>query len=269
MRSPCLMLMLIVPLLSIAAAARAGEPDLRLLTANGEGKVEVSPDAARVHVGVEAEEPTLAAARKNSEKALRHVLQQVTQLKLPGLLMKSDTAEVSLIKDERDRAHNKLAPVIGYRVYTSITIRVNDSNPASLSQKASRVLDAALAGGATHLLGVTFLRLDSRGAYNQALTLIQARHPHINQALRAAIDDAKLNAAMMAQAAKVNLYRLRTLTPGWGSHYPELSYGGGDSWGGGQRYTQAAHVGGGGSGTVVAAGSFLVKASVTAVFEIK
>jgi uncharacterized protein len=254
MRSSCLKLMLIVPLLSFSIAARAADPDLRLLTAHGEGKIEIPPDAARVHVSVEAEDQNLANARKNNEKTLRKVLQQVTQLKLPGLLMKSDTADVSLIKEERDRPHGKLAPIIGYRVYTSITIRVNDSNPASLSQKASRIVDAALAGGATHLNGVTFLRLDSRGAYNQAL--------------RAAIDDAKLNAAMMAQQAKVNLYRLRTLTPGWGSHYPELSFGG-DRWGGGQHYTQAAHVGGGGGGTVVAAGSFVVRASVTAVFEIK
>jgi uncharacterized protein len=254
MRPSLLKLSLVLLLLAFSTVARAGEPDLRLITAHGEGKIEIPPDAARIHVGVEAEDATLANARKNNEKALRKVLQQVTQLKLPGLLMKSDSADVSLIKEERDRPHGKLAPIIGYRVYTSITIRVNDNTPASLSQKASRIVDAALAGGATQLHGVTFLRLDSRGAYNQAL--------------RAAIDDAKLNAAMMAGQAKVNLFRLRTLTPGWGSHYPELSFGG-DRWGGGQHYTQAAHVGSGGGGTVVAAGSFLVKASVTAVFEIK
>jgi uncharacterized protein len=242
-------------LLFAAAEARAADPEARLLTANGEGKVELTPDAARIHLGVQTEEKTLAAARDTNEKAVRRVLQQVMQLKIPKLLMKTDEEQVDLIK-ESNPPSGKLARIIGHRVFTAITIRVNDASPTGLSQKASRVIDQALAGGANHLQGVTFLRLDSRGAYNQAL--------------RAAIDDAKLNAAIMAQQAKVNLLRLRTLTPSWGSHYPELSYGAGGH--GGWQYgnvMQVANVSGSGSGTVVAAGSFVVKASVTAVFEMK
>jgi uncharacterized protein len=245
----------VVSLLLLAPAALAAEPDYRLLTAPGEGKVEVSPDAARIHVGVQVEEPTLAAARTNAERALRRVLQHVHELKLAGLLMKSDRAEVSLVH-ERDPNPGKLPRIVGYHITTSITIRVNDADPAALSRKASQIVDKALAGGANQLHGVTFLRLDSRAAYHKALEL--------------AIDDAKLNAAMLAQRAKVSLGRLRTLTPSsWGGVYPDLAYGPGrDPWSS-QRYPQSASVNAGGSGTVVAAGSFLVKTMVTAVFEIK
>ncbi len=247
---------LLAAVLLAAGAARA-EPD-RTLTAQGEGRVEIAPDAARLYLGVEAEEPTLAEARRANERIFRKVLTQVQQLKINGLLMKSDGISVSLIKEDSP-PRNKLAKVIGYRVYNSVTVRVTDSNAGNLAQHASRVLDAALAAGANHFNGVTFLRQDSRGAYNQAL--------------RQAIDDAKLNAAMIASQAKVNLGRLRSITPSWGSYYPELSYQPGGGWGGhrygGHGWTQAASVSGHGSGTTVAAGAFQVRASVSAVFEIR
>lgn len=229
-------------------------PPKRSITVHGEGQLGVSPDAARVSIGLETLEPTLSAARAKNNRIFRRIVNQAARSGIPNVLVKSNSIRVSLVR-ETSYPRSRLPRVIGYRVYNSVTIRITTRNPRKLAARASKMLDRTVAAGANHVRGVEFLRMDGRWAYQKALLK--------------AIKDARANAQKIAAHSGVALGKLLHVQPRWGSYYPMLR----SSWGGyhGRRfaYTQASRVGSGGSGMTVAAGKFVVKASVTMVYSLR
>lgn len=244
-----LTLTMTAPLAIAAPAAKT-----RTLSVQGEGRVAVSPDAVRILVGIETLEPTLTASRARNAELFGKVAAAVGRAGVAGVLVKSDQVGVELVY-ESNYAAGRLPKVLGYRIRNSITIRVVNRDPAKLSKYGSTLLDKAVAAGANRINGVEFFVTDTRDHYKKAML--------------AAIQDARRNAADMAKQAGITLGGVLSVSPSWGSYYPELSSGGGHGhYSRRHAYTQAASLGGGGAGMEVAAGRFRVKASVSMVYEL-
>lgn len=247
--------LLVCSLLASPQAAAEPEARLKTLSVQGEGRMEVSPDAVRIVVGIESLEPTLAACRAHNVETFAKVVAAVGRAGVPGVLVKSDQVSVDLVY-ESNHDEKRLPKVLGYRIHNSVTIRAMDSNPVTLSKHGSVLLDRAVAAGANRIQGVEFFVTDGRAAYKKAML--------------EAIEDARKNASDMARQAGTTIAGVISISPSWGSYYPELSSGEvGGHYSRRQAYTQSASLGGDGAGMEVAAGRFRVKAQVSMVFELK
>jgi uncharacterized protein YggE len=168
------------------ALAGVGRPDLAGgasvpaggITVTGTGTVQTVPDQAAFTLGVQSEGPTARTALAANSERMRRVL---TALLSAGVAKKDmQTQDVSLSQTYSDDG----APD-GYSAHNSVSVTIRELS------KAGAILDAASSAGANDVYGPTLSRSDEDEQ--------QAK------ALRAAVDDARANARVLAEAAGVQL----------------------------------------------------------------
>jgi uncharacterized protein YggE len=166
------------------AQSQETKNDKRVINTNGEGKVRVRPDRARVFFGVQTFAPTVRTARSQNAAQVKQVTSELTALKIPDFKMKSTNLTVDLIQTEHD---GKVPKIIGYRVTNTFTALVSSSDAEKLGPLASRVLDTALESGANLVEQILFFREDDSDAKREALAK--------------AVQDARANAHALADGA--------------------------------------------------------------------
>jgi uncharacterized protein len=178
---------------AVVALAGVGRPDLAGgasqpsggITVTGTGTVQTVPDQAEFTLGVQSEGPTARDALATNSERMRHVL---AALFSAGVAKKDvQTQDVSLSQTfSSDGRPN------GYSAHNSVSVTIR------VLAKAGAILDAASNAGANDVYGPTLSRSDEDGQ--------QAK------ALRAAIDNARAKARVLADAAGVQLGTVTAIT---------------------------------------------------------
>jgi len=173
---------------AVVALAGVGRPDLAGgasepsggITVTGTGTVQTKPDQAEFTLGVQSEGPTAREALAANSEEMRRVLAAL----FAAGVAKGDvqTQTVSVSKSYQGN---------GYSAGNSVSLTIREL------AKAGSILDAASNAGANDVYGPTLSRSDEAGQ--------QAK------ALRAAFDNARARARVLAEAAGVQLGRVTAI----------------------------------------------------------
>ena len=186
--------------LSVAAIAQtpmlhdsARRPFDETISVTGTGHATVTPDRFSFTVGVQTISDTVEqAVNENNSKTAA----TIAALKKAGATDKDIRTTNFSIYPQQDYGQNKLPRILGYQVSNNITVRRENIS------EAGKLLQAALNAGVNQSSGLQFEVSDpARGR---------------DQAMRAAYDEAKSKASLLAQAAGRTLGRALAISEGGG-----------------------------------------------------
>ena len=199
--------MLAGPLLSAAAnatrtasalAAGSDTPPEHSITVSGSGEVTVTPDLARVSLGVLVQRESAKGARQAAADSMSKVIARIKALGIADKDIATSSVSLSPVYDYNS---NSSAPKIrGYQLQNSVTVTVRDLD------KVGDVIDDGVAAGATSVDGISFDVADRAAAESQAR--------------EAAVKDAKARADTLAAGLGVHITGVATVaetiqTPIW------------------------------------------------------
>lgn len=186
----CTLACLAVPLSFAAGAAGAADTPLRLVSVSGAGEVKAQPDMAHVTIGVEARKATVDEARAQVNATVQRILALTKELKIDPKYV--DSTRLQVQPDYRWDEKTQKQVLQGYLVNRQIEVEVRDL------ERLGTLLEKAVSAGANQVGGA---RLDS-----------SKRKELERQALTLAVEDARLNADTLAQAAGVKLGPVQSLS---------------------------------------------------------
>ena len=170
-------------------------PPVPQLQANGTGEVKVTPDIAVVTLGVTTQAPQASAALGTNSAELTKA---IAAIRAAGIAEKDiATAGFSIhpvYQQAGNRPSDRPPAIVGYAVVNQLRVTVRDIS------RSGGLLDQVVRAGANRVSGIAFDISDRKQAANDALT--------------AAIADAKARAALMADAAGLRLVRILSLNAG-------------------------------------------------------
>jgi uncharacterized protein YggE len=177
--------------IAAAAVAQPMQPMPESVSVSGTGRVTLVPDRFTFTVGVQTSAPTVdAAVNENNERVAR----VVAALKAAGAKPEEIQTSGFSIYPQQDFTQGQLPRLLGYQVNNSVTVRKKEI------ASASKLLQVAIAAGVNTASGLNFEVSDTtRGR---------------DQGLKAAFDDARAKAALLAQAAGRTLGRALHITEG-------------------------------------------------------
>jgi uncharacterized protein YggE len=188
-----LMILALAPI----ALAQPAMPLPETVSVSGTGRVTVVPDRVTFNVAVQTIAPTVDEAVNENNARIAAV---IAALKKAGATDRDIRTSNFSIYPQQDYSQGKLPRILGYQVSNNIT--VTRPNPA----EASKLLQAAINAGVNQSSGLSFEVSDpSRGR---------------DAGLKAAFDDARAKAAVLAQAAGRTLGRALTISEGTGNVVP-------------------------------------------------
>lgn len=167
-----------------AVSAFAQQTPLETVTVTGSGRATLAPDRFAFNVGVQTVGPTVDVAVAENNKRVQSVL---AALKNAGAADKDIQTSNFNIYPQQEYRENNLPRILGYQVSNTVTVR------STKIGDAGRLLGVAIAAGVNTASGLNFEVSDpARGR---------------EQGLKAAFDDAKAKASLLAQAAGRTLGR--------------------------------------------------------------
>jgi uncharacterized protein len=149
------------------------------VTVTSRGEVQVTPDRARIQVGVETEARTAADAAAENNRKQTAVLAAIRALGIPQSAIRTLNYSVHPVQrwNERDR----VTELVGYRVSNIVQV------DAEKLDQSGPIIDAALKAGANRVAGLEF-RLSDQARYRDS-------------ALVLAVQNARRQAEVAARAA--------------------------------------------------------------------
>jgi uncharacterized protein len=184
---------LLAGLLAIAALpvapVQADEARPRTVSVSGEGELSAEPDLAYVTLGVEARRPTLADARTLVATTVDRVLALCKDLRIDPKLVNATRVQIQpeYSWNEKDRKR----VLLGYIVSRQVQVEVRDL------EQLGPLLERSVSAGVNQVSDPVLDSTKRKQLERQAMTL--------------AVQDARLNAETLAQAAGVRLGAVRTL----------------------------------------------------------
>lgn len=183
--------LLLVPLAMIVAACgnettkieQAGPNQATGVSVSGEGKVSAPPDVANISLGVSVLAPSVAEARTQAAASLTAM---VDSMKRNGVADKDiQTSQLSIYPEYDYRDGNSV--LRGFRVQNSVNAKIRDIDTTG------KVVDEAVEAGGnnTQIQGISFT-IDDPSELQE-------------QARKAAVEDAKRKAEVLANAGGVSL----------------------------------------------------------------
>jgi hypothetical protein len=169
-----------------------------LITTTGEGTIRLQPDAMRIELGVDVQAKTAAAARNELARKMAELTKAIEALKEKNLVLQTALLRLEPVFSESQPG--KPSRVTGYRAQNTLLLTLRDVSPNELGEKAARIIDAGVSGGANVVQGIAFFLARPDEA--------QAR------ALRLAAEDAERNAKTMAKAAGLSIIKLHSMEGG-------------------------------------------------------
>jgi uncharacterized protein len=204
------------------------------ITVSGTGKSTVTPDRFTFNLGVQTVAPTVEAAVNQNNQKVAAVL---AALKKAGAADSDLQTSQFSIWPQQDYQEGKLPRILGYQVNNSINVR------STKIADAGKLLGIAVSAGVNTTSGINFEVSDpARGR---------------DQALRAAVEEARAKASILAQAAGRTLGRTLQIVEGGTSAPPPYPMP--------RAMAMEARVG----NVPVEAGTEEVAFSITATFELR
>lgn len=160
---------------------------------SGEGKVTMVPDIAVVQAGVTAQGNTVTEVQNELNTKINAVSDAVKRLRVDEKDIRTTNYRIHPVYDYESPERT----ITGYEASSTLTIKIRDLDTAN------QVIDAATAGGANQIGGISFDTDDKTAAENQAREL--------------AVRDAKTKAEAAARTAGFSLGRIINYTEGGGA----------------------------------------------------
>ncbi len=181
----------------------------RGITVVGVGRVSLTPDIARISVGVEVRGSTVSEAKAEVDQSMEAIVASLLEL---GVAEKDvQTSQYSIYYEPDFAPEGRSTDGQGaYRVSNMVEVTVRDI------EKASAVLDGAIEAGANQVYGVTYTVSDDQGWQTQAR--------------EEAVADAKARAEEYAQLLGMELGQALSVSEVIGGQVPfafERALGGG------------------------------------------
>jgi uncharacterized protein len=165
------------------------------VSVTGIGRTSVTPDKVSFTVGVQTVAPTVEEAVQQNNTRVANV---IAALKRAGAADKDIRTSNFSIYPQQDYTQGKLPRILGYQVSNTVAVTSNDPS------QAGKLLQVAVNAGVNQSSGLQFEVSDpSKGR---------------DQGLRAAFNDARSKATLLAQAAGRTLGRALTITEGGFQH---------------------------------------------------
>jgi len=181
---------IIAAMLAGVALAQA-PPPMETVTVSGTGRATLTPDRFTFTVGVQSVAPTVDDAVAENNKRVQSV---IAALKRAGVTDKDIQTSNFNIWPQQEYGEGRLPRILGYQVNNSVTVR------STKIADAGRFLGVAISAGVNTATGLNFEVADpARGR---------------EQGLRAAFDDAKAKASVLAKAAGRTLGRALVISEG-------------------------------------------------------
>lgn len=185
----------------VADALAQGPPpphaQVESVTVSGNGRATLTPDRFTFSVGVQTMAPTVDDAVTENNRRVQNV---IAALKRAGATDKDIQTTNFNIYPQQEYGEGRLPRILGYQVNNSITVR------STKIGDAGRLLGIAIAAGVNTSTGLNFEVSDpARGR---------------EQGLKAAFDDAKAKATLLAQAAGRSLGRALLINEGTQPYNP-------------------------------------------------
>jgi uncharacterized protein YggE len=186
----CTLAWMVMPLSLAAGMASATDAPLRLVSVSGVGETKAQPDMAYVTIGVEARKPTVNEARTQVNATVERLLALTRELKIDPKQV--DSTQLQVQPDYRWDEATRRQVLQGYLVNRQLEVEVRDL------ERLGTLLEKAVTAGANQVGGA---RLDS-----------SRRKELEREALALAVEDARLKADTLAQAAGVKLGPVQNLS---------------------------------------------------------
>lgn len=213
----------------------ADEP-VRTITVNGTGSADITPDRATLRASIVALDATVEAAQKTAVSVTNRVLKVTDSLGIKR--EKVDTTGASIRADYRWNPKEEEQQLRGYIAEREIIIQIDDL------EKLGAVVEGAVSAGVNQVSPPQLESSKRKEAYRQAL--------------RAAAEDAKANASVLAVSLGAQLGKVISINADPNTPRPPMPYAA-------NRSVMAADSGGAESYN---AADLSFDASVTAVFEL-
>ncbi len=187
-----------------APALAQNAPETATLTAEGTGVVMATPDIVVITIGVttRAESPTDALAANNTD--MQSVIDTIRAAGVDDRDISTSGFSISPIYADRRYEESEQAEIVAFSVSNRVTVRIRDV------AASGDVLDQVVAAGANQ---INSIRFD-----------VAEPEPLRDEAMAAAIADARRKAELMAEAAGVELVRILSVSAfGGGSPQPEFA----------------------------------------------
>jgi uncharacterized protein len=188
----------------VVALAGVGRPDLAggapepsgAITVTGIGTVQTVPDQAEFTLGVQSKGPTAREALAANSERMRRVLAALSSAGVAKEDVRTQDVSVS-------QSYSSDGLADGYSAHNSVSVTIRDLT------KAGSVLDAASDAGANDVYGPTLTRSDQDELQSKAL--------------RAAVENARAKAHVLADAAGVHLGSVTAISES-GEGTPTMPY---------------------------------------------
>lgn len=189
-------------LFALPAAAQQA-PETPILQANGEGRVMVVPDIAVVSIGVVSRAATAGEALRANSTDLAEVIKTILAAGVADKDVGTSSFSVSPLYEqppERPQQEQRPPRIVGYQVANEVRVTIRDI------ASSGGILDQVVEAGANQLSGISFDIAERRQAEDEAL--------------KAAIAEARRQAEIMAEAAGVRLVRVLSVSASSGGGGP-------------------------------------------------
>src|SRR3981189_1632649 len=163
----------------------------RTVHASGGGRISVAPDVARVAIGVDMQDQSLARANADATARMAKV---TATLEKAGIAAKDGRTNPCSVEVQRSFEKSSAGVVIGYRVTNQVLVTVRDL------RRLGGLLDQVVAAGANDV-GPLSLEKDDTSADRA-------------RALEWAMSDARARASVLAKAAGASLGEALQVTEG-------------------------------------------------------
>ena len=163
----------------------------RAVHASGEGRVAAAPDVARVVVGVDTQDPSLARANADATTRMGKVRAAIEKA---GVAAKDVRTLRYAVDVQRSFEKPTQGTVTGYRVVNQVLVTVRDV------QRMGSLLDQVVAAGANDIGELSLEKEDVS--------------PDRARALERAVADARARASVLAKAAGATLGEVLEVTEG-------------------------------------------------------
>ncbi len=193
-------------MLAVPALAQADAPPVPQLQVSGTGEVMVTPDIAIVTIGVTAQAKDASAALDANSADLAKAIAAIRAAGIADKDIATSGFSIDPVYAQADNQASDQPPaIVGYRVTNEVRVTIRDV------AKSGGLLDAVVSAGANRVSGIAFDISDRKSAANDAI--------------RAAIADARAKAELMADAAGLRLVRILSLNAGEnGGRGPIMAY---------------------------------------------
>jgi uncharacterized protein YggE len=167
-------------------------PEEPLIVSAGEGQVQAKPDALRFSVTTQATGSKAVLAQSAAQQRMKAIIAALRQAR-PGVKLQTQAIQVNPVMDYKSRPPK----VLGYDAHASLEVTLESVPAEELGVVGGQLMDVALSQGADASGGLTFY-VTNPGAYK-------------HEALRKAVQAARQQAEVAAQAAGVTLTGLQSL----------------------------------------------------------